>query len=223
MKVELLEASDLKWLFYGYRICTDSLNKIDSELNQRIVEASLKAKPPHISPLKHLNYRFLIIDISRSLLQELVRHQIGVSINVKSTRFTLHRIAKDIEVNKDISDDFNKVENLIEKYYFIDKDLYFNNTIPKSEYESWIYHRYSELMTIKALKKHGTKNDNLKMYINENFRTTVFMTISALALRNLFYQRLSPGAWSIFKHLAKLLLDSLPKKHYFLYKDVITV
>jgi len=214
IKVELLSYDDIKWAYYGLRICTDTLDKVENneQSNRKLLEHALSDEVPHYSVIKHIHYKFLISGIPRSLLQEIARHQVGVSINVLSTRWALHKAFKNLP------DVFDPV--YIESYYFISKEL----KDPENEklYMEWLKARYDELKLMKKLReeKHFS-NDKLKNFVNENFRTKVFMDISALALRNLFNQRLYKDAWYVFRHVAMLMLNSLPVDHMIIYQDII--
>jgi len=227
IRVVIRNYNDLDEIFIGLRICTDTIDKVtnrgeDIERNTKLVKKALSDEVPHLSVLKHLIYHIYIEGIPRSLLQELVRHQIGVAINVLSTRWALHKIFSDPELNN-LENDESRIE-FVKKYYFVPPELevFKDKSETRYIYESWFFERLDELLTMRKLRKeYGYKNDKLKHLINENLRTKVYMTISALALRNMFNQRLYKDAWYPFRYLMRLIWKELPDNHRILYEDIV--
>ncbi len=230
IKVSVLDYDGIENAFMGLRICTDTLDKINSENYDKNIELlmrSLRDEVPHLSILKHIIYHILIEGIPRSLLQELVRHQVGVAVNVLSTRWALHKIFKNPIIDSSINNqtpDFNSIEAFITEHYFISKELLDmrNSSAMRQNYEKWITDRFNELVEMKRLReKEGFGNDKLKHLINESLRTKVFMTISSLAMRNLLNQRLYKDSWYVFRHLAALMYKAIPEDHRIIYRDII--
>ena len=189
------------------------MDKVDGneEKNRKLLKNALTDEVPHLSVIKHIHYKFLISGIPRSLLQEIARHQIGISINVLSTRWALHKAFKNMP--NEFSEDF------VREHYFVSPML----DAPGNEeiLAAWLQNRWEEMETMKYLRERGYGNDKLKDFVNENFRTKVFMVISSLALRNMLNQRLYKDAWYVYQYTAKKMVDALPKDHLILYEDIL--
>jgi len=219
IKIKLIDYDDLNYAFYGLRVCTDTLNRINPEnyeKNINLLKHALDDEVPHLSILKHINYKFLIQGVPRSFLQEYTRHTVGNYINVLSTRWALHKVFKNEELNP------NKKEEIVKKCYCFCggiEDLSRDDEI----YQQWINDRFRELVTMKKLKGRGIGNDKLKFLVHENLRTTIFSTISALAMRNLLNQRLYKDAWYVFRYVAELMYKQIPEDHKLLFRDIVSV
>lgn len=183
----------------------DNPNYNLGENDKRIIEQNLiDTENPHNQLLKTVQIEFEIYGITRSLMQEFSKHQIGVANITKSTRYTLGRIAKDeriVDENKTIED----IRSIVETYYYIPE-------IESWSIENWIIDRYKELLEIKIKKLDGCKNDNLKHLINEFMLCNTAGTISGLSLKNMLKQRLDNTAWYQFQYLAKELYKEIPKE-----------
>ena len=113
--VELLWYTPYEVLMKAIRVSHASLDKLDTEGNT-LGSEDLKLlqkiiKKHHDSVLEHVVYSFYITDISRALLQELVRHRF-VSFTVQSTRYTLAKKLK----NNTASELCIKVDDLIDNH-----------------------------------------------------------------------------------------------------------
>ena len=113
--VELLWYTPYEVLMKAIRVSHASLDKLDTEGNT-LGSEDLKLlqkiiKKHHDSVLEHIVYSFYITDISRALLQELVRHRF-VSFTVQSTRYTLAKKLK----NNTASELCIKVDDLIDNH-----------------------------------------------------------------------------------------------------------
>jgi len=113
--VELLWYTPYEVLMKAIRVSHASLDKLDTEGNA-LGSEDLKLlqkiiKKHHDSVLEHVVYSFYITDISRALLQELVRHRF-VSFTVQSTRYTLAKKLK----NNATSELCIKVDDLIDNH-----------------------------------------------------------------------------------------------------------
>lgn len=142
----------------------------------------------HESVLEHITLNFEILGISRLCLQELARHRIA-SFTVESTRFTLQKIEK----NAPLSD------------YFVFPD--FKSETLKSNYEDYCRERLDELM--KFREDESVKNDELKYYLSENFRTNLIFTINLRSLINFLKLRSPKQAHFEIRHLALLIIEKL--------------
>lgn len=96
MRVELLSSTPLSILVKAIRTCWDSFDKGDN-LGQKDLDLIDRVcnKYKHESVVEHIVFSFNIEGISRLCLQELARHRIA-SLSVKSTRYTLKQLAKEI-------------------------------------------------------------------------------------------------------------------------------
>jgi len=144
-------------------------------------------------------YTFYIDGISRACLQQLARHRIA-SLSVESTRYVLKRILKNIETPEDT-----------------DKYFVFSPNLPLELQRNEAYERVAVL---KQLAKNH-KNDDLKYFLPENFKTRLVWTINARSLRNFLSLRLSKKAHPEIRELARKVVKALPKEHLILYEDVM--
>jgi thymidylate synthase ThyX len=244
MKVKLNFLNSLSDLAKKFRFASDTLDKIDSliddgknilgEQDKRIIYDNLvNTENPHKHLRKTIDIDYEIYGITRALLQEFVRHPIGNAFVVTSTRYSLHRIAKDERIDikyfragcdyEDLSY-LQKIRIIKDYYYvpindFIDFKTEAKNIYVSSEYECWINSRYYELQCIKYYKlKCNMKNDQLKKYINEYMLCNVTGKMSGECLWNLLKQRLDSVAWYQFQELAKEIYIQIPEEWKPLFK-----
>jgi len=199
----------------------------------------------HHSVLEHSYITFYIKNISRGVLQELVRHRIA-SYSVKSTRYTLdnlmynfilamvHKrdIAKEYFIENSLMLDlfvttdekYNKLElaSIFKKlkYHYdnYDKRDFIELIIPKSNVDKFIFADNDEkALEIINLKKKRNVGDAFKHIITDNFKTELTMTINLRSLKNFFDLRLNGAAWFQIQWLAQEMKNVLPKK----YKSLI--
>lgn len=173
------------------RTCTNSEDKLNPETDETLIRKCIKKG--HDSVLEHIVYSFKITDVSRAVLQEIVRHRTG-SFSVLSTRWALNKALKKKKINEQhlLTGDF-RIDNLI----------------------------YEQLEKISELKNKypHIKNDSLKYALPEAFYTNLLFTIDARNLRNLLFLRLAPDALKEFKNLALALFEAIPPKHRMLFTD----
>ncbi len=205
--------------------------------DKRIIEENLiNTENPHKQLRKTISIDFEIYNITRALLQEFARHPIGNPFVVKSTRYSLHRIAKDEriynkedfyynKVNIDVNrygdrfvyfeaDGIKYAEDIIKDYFYISENDFYNS----NEQDNWVYNRLEELVLIKHYKLQGMKNDQLKKYINDYMYCNITGNMSGEALWNLLKQRLDKVAWYQFQDLAKEIYRQIPDEWKLLFK-----
>jgi thymidylate synthase (FAD) len=175
------------------------------------IETSVKvALPPvnHSSTVEHINLNFNIKGISRSCLQELLRHRMSEfdvadmfsSATVESTRYTL---------SKALSGDLNDVD--VADYFVIPfKDERFKNQLEYELYLSELRIYYiNTLELMQAQMKQKTANDFLKYFLPEGWRVELAFSINLRSFINFISLRNHPRAHFEIRHLAKLMLDSI--------------
>lgn len=194
-KVKLINSTPLEVAIKAIRTCWDSNNKCDTKNNDlgpndTNLLKNIIIKHKHLSTIEHINYTFEISGISRLCLQELARHR-HASFSVKSTRYTLKELR-----NADISS-IDKARQFI---VFCD-----NDEINKNNWKTSI--------ELKHLLNEVNSQDIVKYAVPECYRTNLYFTINARALRNLLELRLSPGAHFEIRKLAEQLYYNLPEEH----------
>lgn len=190
MNVKLLNFTPIEVAIRAIRRCYNSEHNSDNfgikdvKLIRRIV------KDGHTSTVEHIVFTFDIDGISRSCLQELVRHRIA-SFSVKSTRYTLKELGSaNINYTDFLVDTGNDVVNFI------------------------------NICTLREISEHiGTiPNDILKLSLPEAYKTSLIMTINARSFSNFLKLRTSQRAhWEIRK-LAKAMFDVLPCEYHIFFE-----
>ena len=194
----------------------------------------------HHSVIEHSSITYLIKDIGRGVLQELVRHRIA-SYTVQSSRYTMGSIInayiaslEDDEpylwfINKMIkldiliipNEDYQKNEfdgiwkKLIYQTLMIGRDEFNKIAIAKS---SLIYLNDSftadELFErLEAGKAKRNIGDPFKHIVTDNWKTELVMTINLRSLKNFFDLRDSGAAWFQIQWLAEEMKKQTPIKY----------
>lgn len=198
LSTELLQNSNLDIPFKAGLMCTNNFDKSnDFEKNKFLLNM---VNEKHYSVIEHLNYSFVVRNISRALLQELARHRL-ISLSVLSTRWALKKITKDIEVHYPVyvpatvqqTKILNELDAVSEKIF---------NLIGEASVA-------------------GIPNDILKYYIQESLCTSLVLTVNARELIHIFELRTSKRALKEFRSLCYSLFDSLPEDHKFLFEKFI--
>lgn len=189
-------------------------NMFLGENDKRIIYQYLvDTENPHKQLRKTISIDYEIYNVTRALLQEFARHPMGNPFVVKSTRYALHRIAKDDRIGNDLIE--FEPEDIVADYYFIPE----NDFVEPDEKLNWIENRLYDLEQIKYYKTvHNMKNDQLKKYVNDYFLTNITGNISGEALWNLLKQRLDNVAWYQFQDLAKEMYNQIPDEWKPLFK-----
>ena len=256
LKVDISFRTDLYDMVEGFLFCTDNTDKIndyfeieESFVDGRTIEMSKKLNEkgkallvnnlvnttnPHTQVMNQMQIKVKIFNTTRAVLIELSRHRIGWEILVLSTRYALHKIAKDAKIPYEEDGNLGRfimdtmyayqekdklviknINDLLSKYYFIPEDDFIND----EEKLDWIQDRLIELINIKHYKiKYKMKNDKLKKYINEYMKTDILVVCSGQALRNFLTKRLSNKAFSQIRTLAQMMYDAIPDEYKFLFK-----
>jgi len=191
MQVNILNISDYNICVRGIRTCWNSFNKSDNggikdiELIDRVGN-----KYKHKSVLEHIIIQLEIKDISRALLQQLVRHR-HISISVKSTRYTLKEL-KGIKL-KTLED--------LEKYCVLSNNLDVDLAILK------------QMQRVINLINNNYSNDVIKYALPEAFKTQLIMTLNLRELQHIYYLRSSKSAMLEFRNLVNLIKNEITKQN----------
>lgn len=225
MTAELLQYTDIYWVAYAVRMCSGTLDKMDSEVppqhywgqgrlgpkDKALIESRILQRgkaydplnPPHESVLEHAVYTFRI-SFSRACLQELARHRIA-SPSVESTRWALKRILKHVTADS--------LRECADKYMTLtgDEEVDEANLQQIGRVAAWS----------NAPKDIRKPNDVIKFAIPEAFKTRLLFTINARSLRNLFCLRTSNRALWEIRETAFEMAEAVPLDHQFLFEDRI--
>lgn len=225
MTAELLQHTDIYWVAYAARMCSGTLDKMDSLMplqhvlgqshlgpkDKALIEKRILQRdkeydplfPAHESVLEHAVYTFRIA-FSRACLQEIARHRIA-SPSVESTRWALKRILKHV--------DSDTLREHVDKYMTRTEDEEVDevNLQQIAKVARWS----------NAPKEIRKPNDVIKYAIPEAFKTQLLFTINARSLRNLFRLRTSNRALWEIRDTAFEMAESVPEEHKFLFSDRI--
>ena len=196
--VKLLEYSSIRTAIYAGLVCTDSEDKIENYTNDFIKNLISSG---HESVIEHINYTFELDGISRALLQELARHR-HISLSVKSTRWALKRTSSKHGLSYYNVKQNSNFDNKHEDFIILEA--------AKNEYLS----KVNEI-----INKQQLPNDILKYYMIESLQTKAILSLNARELRLIFSLRTSSRALKEFRDLCKLIYESLPERHKFMYDE----
>ncbi len=222
MKVDLLQHSSLEVCAHAIRTCWQSFDKSDDggEKDKELINR-VGNKFKHASTLEHLSYTFYISGISRALLQELARHRMA-SPSVKSTRYTL----KELKEETSFTDGASMVE--LKEKYTNKEEVYADKHMQRAaKYIVWTNILGVDFASVVALENlrlmllDGVANDKAKYCLPESYKTELTWSINARSLQNFISLRSSKSALWEIRELAKLLFESLPKDHQYLFDDCI--
>lgn len=219
------------------------------EKNEKIIEENLiNTENPHIQLRKTIRIDLEIHNVTRAVLFEFFRNSVGNNhldnsdaenyyfnrVNndpddfvacVKSTRYSLHRIAKDNRIIANtpyLSEEnfknikFESREGIVNDYYYIPEDD-FDDDI--EERVDWINTRYCDLIKIKYYKKcHNMTNDKLKKYVNDYMYCNLTASVSGEWLWNFLKQRLDSCAFYQIQDLAKEINNQIPDEWKNIFK-----
>jgi thymidylate synthase (FAD) len=225
MSAELVQHTDIYWVAYAARMCSGTLDKMDSQAPQQhfwdqgrlgpkdraLIEKRILQKdqkydplfPAHESVLEHAVYTFHVA-FSRTCLQELARHRIA-SPSVESTRWALKRILKHVD------------SDTLREYV----DRYMTRTGDEEVDEANLQQIAKVAGWSNAPKEIRKKNDVIKYAIPEAFKTQLLFTINARSLRNMFRLRTSHRALWEIRDTAFEMVEVIPEDHKFLFSDRI--
>ena len=174
----------------------------------------------HESILEHSLISFDII-CSRAALQEIARHRIGVSMTVRSTRYT---------IKKDYKEIFNRINSLILNSLDAFADHYDNLAKVYNDYVvsltkpdfSFIGNFFSYLEKL-SVNGEIWSNDKIKIYLPEYYRTEMQISFNLRSLLHFLRLRLDKSAWHELRYIAFSMLNALPEdfKDILLYDEAI--
>jgi len=205
LRVELLNATPISLVARAARMCTGTLDKMDSEgdnlgpndervITERILQRGKPYDPlypPHDSVLEHAVYT-VQLRFSRAVLQEMSRHRIA-SPSVESTRWALGRILRK---------EADPLEHLM--------------LTGEERVDALNIRQLKELLEV---IKEGCPNDKAKYALPESFLTNVIWTINARSLRNYLALRTATRALWEINALAHTIYAVLPDSHRVLFTD----
>lgn len=161
----------------------------------------------HESVAEHINISFFIDGVSRSELQDHMRHRIA-STTCESTRYTL----------RDILNELNKLSE--NKYGDILEDYFVTPILPeaktKADHLNNCYFmeklRHLQQLSIeymKELKGCGFSSDHLKSFLLESYKTRFVWTINLRSLKNFLHLRDAENAHFEISNVARTIKESL--------------
>lgn len=201
---------------------TENFKNMSTEDAMRKIKAICVDKK-HSSVLEHITFNFKIEGISRLCLQELARHRMA-SYTVQSTRFTL----PDKEEWGKISDAclglIGQEENAEDIYdKLATKYLVMPNNLEKRERYKYVSQYFTVMLfgIADTVEDRDLKNDTLKYFLPESWRTNLVMSINIRSLRNFLYFRMDKQAHFEIRHLANLMYEQIPSEYKVLFEDLV--
>ncbi len=212
---KLLHHTPIWILPHAIRKCTSTVEKRDTSVDAKdfgpndkrlIAIRCLKLgrpfdplDPPHESVLEHISYTFELF-FSRTVLQELSRTRIGISLSVESTRAALKKLLAGLG-----PEDLDAIKLLIH-----------NTGDDEIDTEA-----ARQISNVAGYKEREVKNDVAKYGLPECFMTTAVVTLNIRSMRHLFALRTSPRALEEYRHLCFSMAACIPETHRFLFQDRI--
>lgn len=198
MRVTLLQHSSLAVCASAIRTCWQSFDKSDNggEKDKELIDR-VGNKYKHASTLEHLTYTFYIEGISRALLQELARHRMA-SLSVKSTRYTLKELKKELPFNED---DLERAS----KYLVFTDDLRVDRMSVKA------------LENLRLVLNEGISNDRAKYCLPESYKSELTWSINARSLQNFLTLRSDKSALWEIRNLSHAVYSAIPNDHKYLF------
>lgn len=198
----------------------------------------------HESVLEHINFSFYVVDTSRGVLQELVRHRIA-SYTVRSTRYTMsdvtnsflasvnfdefYELIKNLDMLVSKDEEFNELEirsmwdklNWYKKH--ISEEEFIKLAVPKSIIPEFIKvlndgGGVQEKLTVLNKKTKRNVGDSFKFIVTDNWVVNLVCTINLRSLKNFLTLRNSGGAFWQIRGLSNVMLDKIPYKYKKLVK-----
>ena len=198
MNITLLQHTSLEVCASAIRTCWQSFDKSDSggEKDKELIDR-VGNKFKHASTLEHLVYTYYIKGISRALLQELARHRMA-SLSVKSTRYTLKELKKEVPFT-------NADCERAQKYLVMTGIEIVDDMSVKA------------LENLRIVLSKGISNDKAKYCLPESYKTELTYTINARSLQNFITLRSDKSALWEIRDLANKLYNELPEDHRYLF------
>ena len=175
--------------------------KVIGEKDKALIDR-VGVKMHHESTLEMVDYIW-DVELSTKTLLALTRHRIGVSMCVRSTRYTTHKLLKNIELF-DLND-FEKASMYLE--------LGENHEHNRREIQI--------LNLVIEAVQNGEDNDTISLLLPQSFIYRAQLKMNARSLRHFVSLRNehTHAHWQI-KNLCSRLLSTIPEEHKFLYEDV---
>ena len=208
--IELLHHTPLKIADIAIGTCWDKQRGGDVTDCLRMNKVANKFK--HASTIEHLYYNCYIKDVSRGLLQELMRTRIA-SPSVKSSRYTL----KELKSVKPFLTDLEYIDGDFypriseEQFKRAGKYLIFTGDLGIDR---------GSIIELEVLRSNVAKNisnDYTKYNLPESYKTELTFSINARSLQNLLDLRTNKAALLEIRRLAFTLYEKIPDDHKFLF------
>lgn len=168
----------------------------------------------HASTLEHLVFSIQIKGVSRLLLQEFARHRIA-SLSVKSTRFTLQELEKELS--------FLTGDNFLEraeKYIVFAPREKFEDEV---DYDIFLSTQVGQLEDLRMAIQSGISRDVAKYLVPDCYKTNIAWTINARSMQNFLYLRTASGAHFEIRELANLCYTNMPDELKYLFTEYVHV
>lgn len=185
MKVTLINKEEVKDFFKKFGSVAAVCYNTDEKYAKNVGKSCLKSK--HMSGSRGIYFKFKFEDCPRSLIDQMVRHDVGTFKNVQSFRYVL-------------MDDFNYYTNsLIKKYPEIESIYDDTMRVIKENYAT----------IVDMLKEQGITgekaNQAARGILPMNTNSKFVMGFTAEALFNFMNKRLCVRAEEHIRHLAKMM------------------
>ena len=193
LKVTLTRFTPLPDLVAATRMCHASQDKSDNlgEKDQSLLKRVI-LQSQHTSLLEFGYYTFLVESVCGSTLLQLTRHRHG--------SYDWHDMGLAVQSSR-----HTLKRTGIEVTY--SRNKWVNTVI------------FIEKMLVQLLIWLKIPNDDVKLALPQAYRYNLYMTINARSLSNLLSLRLAKSAHYDIQVLARLILDSVPEDHQFLFKS----
>ncbi len=195
MKIELLQHSDINIIDKAISQCWSMPSRDEDHMLRRMNR--VVNKNHHESVSEHYHMTWQIDNIPRFVLQELSRHRIGISLSVKSSRYTLQELKNQPAFE---GRNWKNAKNFI---YLTGDAAVDNRSI-------------AALNALQELVKRGMKNDLIKACMPESYLTSLVLTANIRSFKHFYQLRTSPAALKEIGELARGLYEAMPDDVKFL-------
>jgi len=196
MNIKLIHYTPLPVASCAARTCTATEGRFNGLPTADLKLLKTLIKKGHESVLEHVYMTWVIDGMSRGCLQELVRHRIA-SYSVQSTRWTLRKLANQMNSNEDIAGSLVSTGNA---------------TL------DWV--NVSHLQGVIGAVRGGHPNDTVKTMLPEAFKTKAVVTMNLRSFRNFLNLRTAKNAHWEIRDLAYGMCLGLPEDIFELVLDV---
>jgi flavin-dependent thymidylate synthase len=190
MRIELLNAPTAKFIDRAIGQCWGK-GPYDHQTKKgmkRIERICNKMKHSSMLRFAHLIFEF---EFSTSVLLELSRHQVGVNLAVKSSRYCTRQNPDDLEVELSKSDIVNEM----------------------------LLRHIDEIITL--IKQNPTiGNDDVKLLLPQGFIYKGQMQFNVQSLQHFLTLRLDKSAHFHIREVAQACLDAIPEDLQYLFEDI---